>query len=41
MREGTRDIADERKTPATLLMNGKLATFRRDQLDHVWDWLRA
>jgi hypothetical protein len=29
------------RAPATLLMRGKLGTFRRDQLDRAWDWLRA
>ncbi|MGH3678189.1 MAG: STAS/SEC14 domain-containing protein [Mycobacterium sp.] len=29
------------KAPATLLMNGELRTFRRNQLNHAWEWLRA
>ncbi|KUH83774.1 hypothetical protein AU186_15530 [Mycobacterium sp. GA-1999] len=29
------------KIPATLLMKGDLRTFRRDQLDDAWEWLRA
>ena len=29
------------KTAATLLMHGKMRTFRPDQLNQAWHWLRA
>jgi hypothetical protein len=29
------------RAPATLLMRGRIGTFRRDQLDRAWDWIRA
>jgi hypothetical protein len=29
------------KTAAALLMHGKVRTFRPDQLNQAWHWLRA